>query len=317
MKKVLTVNLIFVLLLLCGCADGQENTDTRFLMDTFVTLSADCSPETIADAFDRCAELERLLSRTAADSDVSRLNRGEDFAVSAHTLTVLRRALSFAELSGGKFDVTVCPVSMLWDFKNQVVPSKDEIAAALKNVDYHSVSVQDDRVSLGGKMIDLGGIAKGYITDEAVKFLRQNGVQTATFSCGSNVYVLGGKMQSVGIKKPFSDGEICAVLSLKNKSVATSGTYERYLERDGVLYHHILDPKTGYGVQTDLASASIISKNAMDGDALATVCILLGKEKAQKLIEATPDTEAVFVESNGNVSVTDGLRLSGGKYVLK
>lgn len=231
MKKVLTVNLIFVLLMLCGCTEGQENTDTRFLMDTFVTLTADCDRKVIAGAFEECAALEQALSRTAADSEVARLNRGEEVAVSKPTATVLRRALYYAELSDGKFDVTICPVSMLWDFKNEIVPERREIAEALQNVDYHGISIDGNTVSLGGKQIDLGGIAKGYITDAAVAFLREKGVKTATFSCGSNVYVLGEKAQQVGIKKPFSDGELCAVLSLKNKSVATSGTYERYIKR--------------------------------------------------------------------------------------
>ncbi len=317
MKKVITANLILVLLFLCGCTAQQENTDTRFLMDTFVTLTADCEETVLAEAFAECDRLERELSRTIAESDVSRLNRGEEFAVGAHTRNVLSRALFFAERSGGKFDVTVCPVSMLWDFKNQVEPSKKEIAAALERVDYHSINIEEEQVSLGGAMVDLGGIAKGYITDQIVSLLKEKGVETATLTCGSNVYVMGQKAQRVGIKKPFSQNEICAVLSLQNKSVATSGIYERYLEKNGKIYHHILDPKTGYGVETDLASASIVSNSAMDGDALSTVCILLGLEKAQELIEATANTEAVFVTRAGKIVATSGLYEKNKVYYLK
>lgn len=317
MKKVITANLIFVLLFLCGCTARQENTDTRFLMDTFVTLTADCDQETLAAAFSECERLEKELSRTIAESDVSRLNRGEEFSVGEHTKKVLSRALYFAERSGGRFDITICPVSMLWDFKNQVVPEKKEIAAALQSVDYHRIQIGEDRVSLGGATVDLGGIAKGYITDQMVCLLKEKGVETATLTCGSNVYVLGEKAQQVGIKKPFSENEICAVLSLQNKSVATSGTYERYIEKNGKIYHHILDPKTGYGVESDLASASVIGTSAMDGDALSTVCILLGRKEAAKLIEATKNTEAVFVTAEGEVFATSGLTEKNGTYYLK
>ena len=126
MKKTVTLSTLLVLMLLCGCdAEKPENSETRFLMDTVVTLTAECDDETIDGAFALCENLESILSRTVKDSDVYRLNHTDGFVkVSSHTLKNVERALYYAELSGGRFDITVCPVSELWDFKNQIVPDR-------------------------------------------------------------------------------------------------------------------------------------------------------------------------------------------------
>ena len=121
----------------------------------------------------------------------------------------------------------------------------------------------------------------------------------------------------MGIKKPFTENEIAATLKLRNKTVVTSGTYERYIPADIKLYHHILDPKTGYACDSDLTSATIITNSSMDADALSTISILLGLEEAKKLIEKTPDTEAVFIDQNGKLHYTSGLSFNSGEFTLK
>lgn len=318
MKKMLSVNMLLVLLMLCGCADTGENTDTRFLLDTVVTLTAQCDSETLARAFDLCAEYEKKFSRTVEDSDVYRLNDADGFiTVSGDTAKIIDRAIYYGGVSGGAFDITICPVSLLWDFKNQVVPGRDEIAEALKNVDYHSIETDGNAINPHGKQIDLGGIAKGYIADRLVEYFRNENVNSGIVNLGGNVVVFGNRESTVGIKKPFTDNELAARVRLKNKSVVTSGTYERYIERNGEIYHHILDPKTGYGVRSDLTSATIISDSSFDGDALSTVCILLGREKAAELIENTGNTEAVFIDMDGNISATPGLIRKGDVFTLK
>ncbi len=317
MKKIISVNLTLVLLMLCGCSQ-QENKDTRFLLDTVVSLTANCDSETLDGAFALCEDYEKLLSRTKKGSDVYNLNNSDDFTdVSEHTQKIIEKALYYGDLSGGKFDITIYSVSSLWDFNNQVIPSRDEIAEALKNVDYQSVETDKTRVNLNGKKIDLGGIAKGYIADRLLDYFKENDVSEGIIDLGGNIVVFGERDYTVGIKKPFTENEIAATLKLRNKTVVTSGTYERYIPADIKLYHHILDPKTGYACDSDLSSATIITNSSMDADALSTICILLGLDEAKELIEKTPNTEAVFIDENGELYHTSGLSFDSGEFTLK
>ena len=316
MKKSVTLPMMLILLLLCGCNSGEtENSETRFLLDTVCTVTADCGDDIINGAFSLCENLERTLSKTVTDSDVYKLNNTEGFvSVSDGTLKTVERALYYSELSGGKFDITIAPVSALWDFKNQVIPSKDEISEALQNVDYHSIEIKNGEIFSGTKQIDLGGIAKGYIADRATEYLKKNGAENALVNFGGNICMIGE--YNIGIQKPFDDS-IIASISLKDKCVVTSGIYERYIESDGKIYHHILDPKTGYGVENELAAVTVIGKKALDCDALSTVCMLLGTESGMDIINNTADTEAVFIDRENNITLSSGLYREKDKIYFK
>lgn len=307
---------MLILLLLCGCNSGEtENSETRFLLDTVCTVTADCGDDIINGAFSLCENLERTLSKTVKDSDVYKLNNTEGFvSVSDGTLKTVEQALYYSELSGGKFDITIAPVSALWDFKNQVIPSKDEISEALQNVDYHSIEIKNGEISSGTKQIDLGGIAKGYIADRATEYLKENGAEKALVNLGGNICMIGE--YNIGIQKPFDDSVIASI-ALKDKCVVTSGIYERYIESDGKIYHHILDPKTGYGVENELASVTVIGEKALDCDALSTVCMLLGTESGMDIINNTADTEAVFIDRENNITLSSGLYREKDKIYFK
>lgn len=318
MKKVFSFNLLLVLLFLCSCTEAKENKETQFLMDTVVTLRADCSDEVLSAAFSLCKDYEKLLSRTVEGSDVWLLNEsGTAIEVSPHTKTIIERSLYYSQLTEGKFDITVYAVSSLWDFKEEVIPSRDEIAAALPNIDYQSIEISGDKVSLGGEKIDLGGIAKGYIADRVLEYFIQNGIKSGIIDLGGNIVVFGEKEYSIGIKKPFSQNEVSATVVVKNKSVVTAGIYERYIKTENKFYHHIIDPATGYGVESDLYSATIICDSATEADTLATVCILLGKDAALSLVEQTTGTEAVFIDKNEKITHTSGLFQKDGAFYLK
>ncbi len=317
MKKIVSLNLSLVLLLLCGCTGKLENKDTRFLFDTVVTLTANCSNETLDGAFELCENYEKLLSRTVQDSEVYTLNNTEGFVeVSDDTLGIIEKSLYYANLSNGKFDITIYPVSSLWDFNKQIIPSRDEISDALKNVDYQSIKIEGNKINLNGRQIDLGGIAKGYVADRLSEYFKEMKVSEGIIDLGGNLLVFGDRDYTVGIKQPFSD-ELAATLKVRNKTVVTSGTYERYIPADIKPYHHILDPDTGYACDTDLTSATIIGNSSMDADALSTVCILIGLKNAQKLIENTADTEAVFIDNDGKLHYTSGLSFKDDVFTLK
>lgn len=317
MRKFLSLQVIFVLLMLCGCETVQENTDTRLSLDTFVTLTADCDDKTLNAAFDKCAEYEKRFSRTIPTSEVSRLNSADDFIeVSSDMRDILQRGIFYGKLSDGRFDITICPVSMLWDFENEIVPQKNEIAEALKNVDYERIEIKENTVFLNGAMVDLGGIAKGYIADRLREFFSKKNCKNGIINLGGNVVVFGDKARNVGIRDPFKNGDTAAVLNVKNKSVVTSGTYERFFEKDGFKYHHILDSASGYPAESDLVCATVINESSLDGDALSTVCILLGRKAAFELIESTPDTEAVFIGTDGKMCYTSGINEKNGKLYI-
>ena len=154
--------------------------------------------------------------------------------------------------------------------------------------------------------IDLGGIAKGYIADRLKEYLEKEGIEHATINLGGNVLTIGtkpdGSDYKIGIQKPFAaDGEVLEVLSVHDRSVVSSGDYERYFEKDGVIYHHILDPQSGWPVQNDLDQVTILSDSSADGDALSTTCYVLGLEKGMKLIQEMDDVEAIFVTKEGEI----------------
>ncbi len=317
MKKIISFNLTLVLLLICGCAEHQENKDTRFLLNTVVSLTASCSSKTLDGAFELCENYEKMLSRAVNGSDVHRLNNSDGFiAVNDHTKKIIEKSIYYGDLSGGKFDITIYPVSSLWDFNNNVIPSRNEIAEALKNVDYQSIEINGNNINLNGKKIDLGGIAKGYIADRLLEYFKENEVPEGIIDLGGNLVVFGERDYTVGIKQPFSDG-IAAKIKLRNKTVVTSGTYERYIKKGDVLYHHILDKSTGYSCNSDLASATIISDLSFDADALSTVCILSGLDKARELIEGINNTEAIFIDTDGKLHHTSGLYLKDNTFTLK
>lgn len=315
----------FVLLFVSGCGitpSAQPISRTDFAFDTVITITVYNKED--ADALDDCFSLakhyETLFSRTLPESDVSRINdaAGSPVTVDPETIDLLKAALSYAELSDGVFDPTIGAVSSLWDFNsgNGSVPSASNIEAAVKTVDYHSVTIdkENQTVQLQNKdaKIDLGGIAKGYIADRMKDTLLSLGVQNAVINLGGNVLVIGdkpdGSAYHIGIQKPFAEeGTPLAELPLSDMSLVSSGIYERYFEKDGELYHHILDTKTGYPVRNNLLGVTIRSQKSVDGDALSTICFALGLENGLSLIESIPDTEAVFITDDYELHPSSGL----------
>lgn len=318
-KKTVSFLLSGVILLFCGCAKGEKiSKSTEFYFDTVVTLEAECDAKILNKAFSLCEKYENMLSKTKKGSEVYKLNHTNGFVtVSYDTRYLIEKAVEYARISDGAFDITICPVSDLWDFEGTALPDRNEIAEALKNVDYESIEINGNDVNLNGKQIDLGGIAKGYIADKLLEFFKKNGVKSGIINLGGNVYVFGDSDKTVGITKPFSDSELSGKIKLNNLSVVTSGTYRRYIEKDGKIYHHILDKKTGYGVESDLDSATIIGASSLDCDCLATVCILKGESEAKSLIEIIPDVEGIFISKSGNITHTSGIKKQKDTFLLK
>lgn len=286
-------------LLLTGCSGAKSSTQTDqdltytdMLFDTVIKIQIlDPADESILDGLKKlCEKYDTMFSATNTDSELYKLNHanGQPFTVSSETANLIQEGIHYSELSGGAFDLTIEPVSALWDFKadKPTVPSSDAIAQAVSHVDYTKVDIQDNTVTLEDPEagIDLGAIAKGYIADQVKTYLKKQGIKHAIINLGGNVDVIGtkpdGSKYNIGIQKPFDEsGEAITSVQLKDQTVVTSGIYERYFKKNGKLYHHILDPRTGYPCENNLYSVSIITDSSTKADALSTTCFLLGYEK--------------------------------------
>ena len=316
LKKIICIMLLMTVLIIpqTGCGEKEPVSRNSFHFNTYCTITIydemdeNTASGIIFGAFQVCSQLEEKISKTTEGSDIWRINHagGEPVAVSDETLEILKKALHYCELSGGCFDITVGRLTALWDFaEERKVPSAEDLKAACETVNYKNIVIDGNTVVLTNPdaEIDLGGIGKGCGADAAASYLKEQGIERAIIDLGGNVVVLGEKAPgtpwTVGIEKPFSDRkEIVGTLEAADQTVVTSGTYQRYFEEEGILYHHILDIKTGMPADPGLASVSIIGPLGTSGDcdALSTICFLLGEEAGQALIDSLDGFEAVFVK---------------------
>jgi thiamine biosynthesis lipoprotein len=332
-KMLLTAALLIAaLMILTSCDNGGTRNEpirqTEFLLDTVctVTVFSKDDEDYAAEALALCADYEQLLSRTVATSEISAINDagGVQTAVSKDTAELLKKALYYGEQSEGMFDVTIGGVSALWDFSSdspdRVVPSRTTVETALTAVDYTGIDLSgtDVRLRNPATQLDLGGIAKGFIADKMAEYLTEKGVRAALIDLGGNIVTVGAKEGDVpwvvGVKNPLpatEDGQTSAILGTieveGTKSVGTSGTYERFFIQDGVRYHHILDPQTGFPAQTDLAGVTVVTEKSVDGEGITTMCILFGSEKARQYLEEN-NIPAVLVKDDGTVITTGGVK---------
>ena len=294
-----------------------KKTEVGFYLDTVITLTAYVEDaQVLKDAMAECGRYEQLLSRTVEGSDAWRINHanGEPVEVSEDMTAVLRCAQTISERSNGAFDVTIGPASTLWDFKSDehTLPDADTLAAAAELVDYTRLQMDGTTVTLpAGMIIDLGAIAKGYIADRIKDWLKEHGVEHAILSFGGNVIAIGAKPDGSPWKVGIQDidqptGESMLVTTDIDASAVTSGIYERGFDLDGVRYHHLLSPFTGWPVQNELASVTIFSDSSMIGDALSTTAFVLGTEEGLKLIESLEGVEAVFIAKDRTITYSSG-----------
>lgn len=327
-KKRKTVKYTLYLLLcllsaaaLAGCAARQDGplTRTDFKLDTAVTVSIydrDADPALLDGCMELIGRYEKLFSRTSPDSELYRLNHGllpksgDGYEVSGETAELILLGLSYGELSDGAFDITIGPVSSLWDFRSgePSFPDPAALSRALELVDWRNVRVKDNHVAFlkEGMELDLGALAKGYIADRLKDYLESAHVHSALITLGGNVLCVGSKPGGdafrIGIQKPFAArNETAASVPCTDRSVVSSGIYERYFEYEGKRYHHILDPSTGFPYENGLTAVTILSDTSAEGDALSTVCFSLGLQKGLALVNSLENVEAIFITGDGEL----------------
>ena len=296
--------LIFISCMAAGCKRAPEAvTRTDFVLDTVATVTIytqedrDKAEEILDSAFSEIRRYEKLFSTEIEGSDVMRINNAEGAKtfVSPETAELIDIAVKYSRLSDGAFDITIRPVSKLWDFKDPeaVPPDGKEIKKALKHVGYENIILdrEDKSVILSDSEaeIDLGGIAKGYIADRIKELLIEKGISSAIINLGGNVLLVGSKPGNipfkVGIEKPFSGEQMIKILDISDVSMVTSGNYQRYFIYKDRLYHHILDTGTGYPIESAFNSVTVLTEHSVDGDALSTAFFCLGREGSSALME--------------------------------
>ncbi|MCR4429996.1 MAG: FAD:protein FMN transferase [Tepidanaerobacteraceae bacterium] len=337
--KMFVIVLMAATLISCGKTKPQRPiTKTNFLLDTLTQITAygDNASGAIDMVFDRISDIQKKMTASGEDSEVIEINNeaGKKFQkVSPDTFYVIKKGIYYSESSHGRFDITIGPLVKLWGIGTDKakVPSAEEIRIALRHVNYKNAVLNEDANSVmlrePGMAIDLGAIAKGYAADEAVRILKESGVKSAAVDLGGNIYVIGkkpnGSLWKIGIQDPFEPrGDTFATVDVSDRTLVTSGIYERYFIKDGKRYHHILDTSTGYPVDNDLVSVTIISDSSIDADAISTMVFALGLKDGMKYVEETNDVEAVFVTEDRKVYASSGIgqyefRITNKKFKLE
>jgi len=289
---------------------------TGYLLDTVITLTLyDTQDQSILDgAYDLCSSCEQIFSPTIETSDIYKMNHRQPgnnrYTPDASVLSMVKKGLEYGEKTDGAFDITIEPVSQLWDFKSEdpSVPAETDLKKAAAEVDYRKVTVSGNDILFAddGVQIDPGAVAKGYIADRIKEYLLEHGVKSAIINLGGNVLCVGEKPDKkpfvIGLQKPYADHtETVRELEVNDLSVVSSGVYERHFIKDGVNYHHILNPKTGMPYENGITADSIIGPSSLECDALSTSCFCLGPEKGMELLNSSEGYYGYFILDDGTI----------------
>ncbi len=301
-------------------ADESRSIDL-FAMDTYMTLTAygENAENALSLAEDKINELDTLLSTGNAESEIYQLNQKGSATLSDTSVLLLQRSFEINESTNGAFDPAVYPLMELWGFttKDYKVPTDDEIKSTLPLTSLSNVSLDSTtnevKFTVEGTKIDFGGIAKGYTSAQVMELFKEQGVTSAMVSLGGNVQLLGTKPDGsnwrVAVQNPEADENYLGIIEASDKAIITSGGYERYFEQDGKVYHHIIDPQTGYPADSDLKSVTIISHDGTLADGYSTSLFVMGLDKSIDFWrENSDDFDAVLYTTDGKIYVTEGIK---------
>ncbi|MFH1752821.1 MAG: FAD:protein FMN transferase [Candidatus Omnitrophota bacterium] len=328
MKKYRALICLAIVFIAGGCGKPRIAEESRVMMDTVVNIKAvmpdrrDAKPA-IAKSFGRIKEIEGLLNKYDDKSEVALINgmkAGDKRKISAHMAFVLRRAFELSLLTDGAFDITVSPLVDIWSACRKgpggQIPSEDMIRAALSRIGHEKIALDDSgNLSLleNGILIDLSAIAKGYAVDSAVEVLRTNGIKHGIVDAGGDIYCLGSAPDAepwrIGIKNPRK-GAVIGTLTLEDKAVATSGDYEKFLAYNGKRYSHIVDPRSGYPALAAPISATVIARDCITADGMATALSAMSVPEGLGLIERLDGIDAILISTMGDeikVYISSGL----------
>ncbi len=287
--------------LFAGCE--QKQSATFFAMDTVMEVQIWGAEGAVEDVQSLVRKLDDRWSAHSGNSLLGQLNRGEDVQISVDEAALLEEVERLSARTGGAFDPKMRCASLAWGFTNggEYIPTEQELQTALADPQW-----------------DLGGALKGYAGDRAVILLEEAGAKCALLNLGGNIQTYGTKPDgtpwSIGIQNPEGGDPVGIVSAVGTMAVVTSGDYQRYFEKDGVRYHHILDPETGRPARSGLTSVTVICGDGLTADVLSTALFVMGLERATEFWRASGDFEAVFITDDGRIYATQGAALSGCQY---
>lgn len=336
MRRKLIHILTIATLILAGCANSQKanitatteavqeeipsSTKDVFAMDTYMTLTAygDKAEEAVTKAEERINELDKMLSTGDENSEISILNKNGKATLSEDAYLLTKCSLNLYKETNHVFDISIYPVMQAWGFPTQKykVPKEKELKKLLKLTDASKISLNDDtrevKFNMEGMEIDLGGIAKGYTSSEIMDIFKEYDIKSGIVSLGGNVQTYGyktdGSKWRVAVQNPDNTDNYLGVLETHDKAVITSGGYERYFEKNGKTYHHIIDPATGYPADSGLISVTIVSENGMLADGLSTSLFIMGMDKAKTFWKEHSDQfDVIFYTKDNELYITEGI----------
>lgn len=323
----LFVSVFSLLLFSCSNHDAKERIHqrTQFLMGTFVEIKAvtnipDIADKAIDNAFKVISDVENQMTTKKNGSLTDRIGReavSTPMKIPDELFNVIEVCQRYSRLTDGVFDISIAPVTRLWQFDQATedIPKEEDVRNALKYVGYRGIhldrekgTIELDRKGMG---LDLGGAAKGYAVDKAVERLKKLGIDAGIVNAGGDLRVFGkkpdGKPWSIGIQDPQYSDRIIGSIQLTDMALVTSGDYERYIIYDGIKYHHILDPKTGWPAR-GCKSVSVAYSKAFDADILSTAIFVMGPEEGMRLLESLPGVEGMIIDTSGRIHVSSGLK---------
>lgn len=304
-----------------NASDDAEAVRDVFAMDTYMTVKAYGSngDAAVDAAVDEINRLDALLSTGKKDSEIGQINANNGGQLSEDGAILMERSLELYKSTNGAFDVAIYPVMKAWGFTdgNYQVPDADTLKATLELVDPSLIDYDKETSTVSfkkdGVQIDLGGIAKGYTSSRIMDIYKEKGVTSGLVNLGGNAQVFGtkpdGSLWRVAVQSPDSEDEYLGVLETKDKAIITSGGYERYFEKDGVTYHHIIDPSTGYPADNGLISVTIVSADGTLADGLSTSLFVMGKDKATNYWKAHSDEfDMILLTDDEKLYVSEGIK---------
>lgn len=303
-----------------GEREAVSATRDVFAMDTYMTFTAYGvnAEEAVEEAQEQILQLDEMLSTGNAESEISLLNQNGSGDLSEDAFYLLQQSINMCERTQGAFNPAVYPLMEAWGFptKEFRVPKKEVIDACLSRLDVSQIlcdeAARHVQFETEGMKVDFGGIAKGYTSSRIIDIFKEHRIESGIINLGGNVQTLGtkedGSLWRVAIQSPEKDMDYLGVLETSDRAIITSGGYERYFEEDGVVYHHILDPATGYPAENGLISVTIISGNGLLADGLSTALFVMGLEQAEQFWrENSGEFDAVFMTEDQELYVTEGI----------
>jgi len=321
MKKLSFALLAIVLFVFCsGCGASNTLVSTEsFAMDTLFKQEAYTHDDEVLHQNNRMlAEIEGKMSKTIESSEIYQANHanGAPVEVSEETKYVVSEALAAADQTEGSFNPALGNIMSAWGFRSEepAVPPADQLAQLLSTTDYHNIQVIGNTISAGNTSIDLGGVVKGYALDRVAENLEREGVDSALVNFGGSLYAVGTKPNGIpfviGVKHPGygrNTSTYMGKLSIDGKFVSTSGVYERGFESDGVWYHHLIDPQTGYPAENNLQSVTVVGDSGMTTDIYSTALFVMGEERGLAFAQEN-GIDALFLTEDGRALFTDGFK---------